>query len=98
MLALTYVRGQEAKTFGCLLRLSADEGDRAAAIRALKRIGRGRLAQGSGPASVEHRYGSHPQDPDRTAHHARCSRRVGVCRRPGFAAPSGPKPGRSAAS
>ncbi len=40
MLALTYVRGQEAKTFQSLARFVNDDRDRAAAIRALQRIGR----------------------------------------------------------
>jgi putative heme-binding domain-containing protein len=41
MMALTYVRGQEAKTFASLARFVAHDADRAAAIRALQRIPRG---------------------------------------------------------
>jgi putative heme-binding domain-containing protein len=40
MLALTYVRGQEARTFELLAPRVASDRDRAAAIRALQRIGR----------------------------------------------------------
>ncbi|MEX0675798.1 MAG: PVC-type heme-binding CxxCH protein [Pirellulales bacterium] len=40
MIALAYVRGQEAKTFELLAPLVAADRDRAAAIRALQRIGR----------------------------------------------------------
>jgi putative heme-binding domain-containing protein len=40
MVALTYVRGQEAKTFESLARFLDDEQNRAAAIRAIKRIAR----------------------------------------------------------
>jgi putative heme-binding domain-containing protein len=40
MIALTHVRGQEAKTFQTLARFVGDDRNRAAAIRALQRIGR----------------------------------------------------------
>ena len=40
MLAMTQIRGQEAKTFAALAPFVGDDRDRAAAIRALKHIGR----------------------------------------------------------
>ena len=95
MLALASVRGQEADAFKAIAKFLTADDDRAAAVQALLRIPRSRLAEGRCEVAPRRRDEVHPLAAGRRAHDARRARHDATRRGARGAAPAGRGEGRA---